>query len=199
MKTNKINIIPIVFFVLLLLILSIPVIHFSSAIQHERSFKKHFYQIEKNEFGIISDSLISVSSVTSDDESISEILQETGLPADIINKLIREENEILSEFSGGNIYHIFSNIYNPEEILYMVFEKDPVNYVIVNLKDLNISEGQKDLTLKRKSIEGIIKTSFFNSLKGNDIHPELIKKLSEIYQWQIDFHRLKKGDQFPVS
>jgi hypothetical protein len=91
-----------------------------------------------------------------------------GVPQPVISKIVQEGKDFLQGFSDGDIYHTYANAFNPEEILYVVLEKDPVNYVVVELNDdLEIYEGQRELTIKRKVYDGIIKLLF-------SIHSEVI-------------------------
>jgi murein DD-endopeptidase MepM/ murein hydrolase activator NlpD len=181
----------------LLILFIIPVIHLTEAIKKERIIPVYTPPLNVNEYGIISELIVASENNLAKGENYHQIFRKMGLSQSVTSHIIREGKEFLNGFTHGDIYHTYTNTFNPQEFLYLVLEKDPVNYVVVNLTDdVELYEGQKELTIKRKVIEGEIKTSFLHSLKGNDLHPELLEKLSEIYQWQIDFYRLIKGDNF---
>jgi murein DD-endopeptidase MepM/ murein hydrolase activator NlpD len=181
----------------MLIFFIIPIIHFAEALKHEHSIPTPVLKLERNEFGIVSELLIASENNYAEGGNFHQIFRKMGVSAPVKSAIIKEGKEFLRGFTDGDIYHTYTNAFNPNEILYLVLEKDPVNYIIIDLTDdIKISEGQKELTVKRKAIDGVIKTSFYHSLRGNSLHPELLEKLSEIYQWQIDFYRLKKGDNF---
>jgi murein DD-endopeptidase len=196
-KENKLNPIITVLLALMLIFFVIPIIHFAEAVRQENLTHKSVTSVNTNEFGIVPDLLVASENQYAEGDNYYHIFREMGLPKSLTSKILYEGKEFLRGFTDGDIYHTYANAFNPDELIYLVLEKDPVNYVIVELRDtIKVYEGQRELTVRRKVIDGLIKTSFYHSLRGNDLHPDVISRLSEIYQWQIDFHRLKKGDNF---
>jgi murein DD-endopeptidase MepM/ murein hydrolase activator NlpD len=47
-------------------------------------------------------------------------------------------------------------------------------------------------------VQGTIESSLYETLTANQVHPALALRLSEVFAWQIDFFRLRKGDSFRV-
>jgi murein DD-endopeptidase MepM/ murein hydrolase activator NlpD len=196
-EENKLNPLMIIMLSFILIFFIIPIIHFAEALKQEHSIPTSTEPVERNEFGIISNLLVASENNYAEGKNYYQIFRKIGIPPSVTANIVKEGKEILKGFTNGDIYHTYANAFNPDELLYLVLEKDPVNYVIVELRDdIQVYEGQRELTTKRKVVEGVIRTSFYHSLRGNDLKPELIAKLSEIYQWQIDFYRLRKGDNF---
>jgi murein DD-endopeptidase MepM/ murein hydrolase activator NlpD len=196
-KENNLNPIVTILLALMLIFFVIPIIHFAEAVKEEHSIPELVTPVNTNEFGIVPDLLVAFENQYAEGDDYQQILKGMGLPKNLRSRILYEGEEFLKGFTDGDVYHTYANVFDPDELIYLVFEKDPVNYIIVELRDsIKIYEGQRELTVKRKVIDGVIKTSFYHSLRGNDLHPDVISRLSEIYQWQIDFHRLKKGDNF---
>src|SRR5699024_6695954 len=54
------------------------------------------------------------------------------------------------------------------------------------------------ITVKHRSISGKIESSLSQSMANAGAGAALIRKLANLYQWEIDFLRLKKGDKFKI-
>jgi hypothetical protein len=151
-------------------------------------FPKSVTPVNTNEFGIVPDLLVAFENQYAEGDDYQQILKGMGLPKNLRSRILYEGEEFLKGFTDGDIYHTYANTFDPDELIYLVFEKDPVNYVIVELRDsIKIYEGQRELTVKRKVIDGVIKTSFYHSLRGNDLHPDVISRLVKSINGRLTF------------
>jgi murein DD-endopeptidase MepM/ murein hydrolase activator NlpD len=81
----------------------------------------------------------------------------------------------------------------------LVYEANPIEYVIFYLKDsLRIEAKQKEVVTEEKSIAGRIESSLSETIEELDISNELTNKFVDVFGWQVDFQRLQKGDQFKL-
>lgn len=81
----------------------------------------------------------------------------------------------------------------------LVYEPNPIDYVIFHLKDsLRIEAGQREVVTEEKSISGRIESSLSETIEQLDISHELTNKFVDVFGWQVDFQRLQKGDQFKL-
>ena len=81
-----------------------------------------------------------------------------------------------------------------------IYEPDRLNYYIVDLRDsITVTRKTKPVTIKRRTIAGALDGSLSDALDKENVEPELASKISKIYQWSIDFFKLKKGDKFGVT
>lgn len=153
-----------------------------------------------NEFGLITDTLISSTDYVNTNETLSDILLEWNVTPQTIATLceIPTDDFDITKIISGKPYHTY---YSEKEnkLHYFVYEKDPVNYVVIDLIDsVRLYTDKKEVVKKTKIASGIIEHSLYTALTKNDISPELVLKLSEIFAWQIDFYHIQKGDNFKV-
>jgi murein DD-endopeptidase MepM/ murein hydrolase activator NlpD len=81
----------------------------------------------------------------------------------------------------------------------LVYEHNPIEYVIFHLKDsLMVEVCQREVITIEKTISGRIETSLSETIEKLSISNELTNKFVDIFGWQVDFQRLQKGDQFKL-
>jgi murein DD-endopeptidase MepM/ murein hydrolase activator NlpD len=81
----------------------------------------------------------------------------------------------------------------------LVYEHNPIEYVIFHLKDsLMVEVCQREVITVEKTISGRIETSLSETIEQLSISNELTNKFVDIFGWQVDFQRLQKGDQFKL-
>jgi murein DD-endopeptidase MepM/ murein hydrolase activator NlpD len=134
-------------------------------------------------------------------QTLSGILAQYNLPGDIIAKLLStsEDRFDYHKIIAGNSYYAFMKKDSINTLSYLVYEEDPVNYVVFAFEDsLKIYTGKKPIETKRKTIAAVINHSLYTAMLKNEASPELVLELSEVFAWQIDFYRVQKGNYFKV-
>ncbi len=154
-----------------------------------------------NEYGFVSTNLLRDDYSVNQSETFSDILLQYNISYPVIDLIIRKFKDVydFSKITSGNSYHIYTTKDSSAKIEYLVYEKNPVDYVVVNLKDSAfVFSGSKKVEMKTRTVNGVINNSLYQTITDNEVDPELVIKLSEIYAWQIDFYRIQKGDSFKV-
>ncbi|OUO51265.1 metalloendopeptidase [Parabacteroides sp. An277] len=87
-----------------------------------------------------------------------------------------------------------------QTIRYIAFAKSLTDYAIIDLTGdtLQAFAYTKDIHLKRKYIEGTIRSSLWNEIAASGVSPLLALEISDVYAWQIDFFDVKEGDAYQV-
>ena len=155
-----------------------------------------------NQFGFMDDSLSVRSSIVKKNETLSDILEPYHLSNTSPSEIALNSKEIFDvrKLRAGKKFHIYFMDDSLKTIQYFVYEKNPVNYVVFNLRDsVKVFEGEKDVTLRDVKKSAVIESSLYNALIEKNISIELAIKLSKIFAWQIDFYHLQKGDYFKVD
>lgn len=82
-----------------------------------------------------------------------------------------------------------------------IYQPDALHYYVVNLRDsiATASKKTKPLTLKRRTIGGLLKGSLSETLEGAKVEGALASRISKIFAWSVDFFKLKKGDRFGLT
>jgi murein DD-endopeptidase MepM/ murein hydrolase activator NlpD len=82
-----------------------------------------------------------------------------------------------------------------------IYQPDALHYYVVDLRDsiAKASKKTKPLTLKRRTIGGVLKGSLSETLENAKVEGALASKISKIFAWSIDFFKVKKGDRFGLT
>ena len=154
-----------------------------------------------NEFGFISNHLIKDDLSVNTNETFSDILLNYNVGYPTIDFIVKNYKDVFNfrKIVTGNRYHVYVTQDSIPKLDYLVYEKNPIDYVVVNLKDsANVYAGSKKVEIKTRTVEGTINNSLYQTMVDNEVDPELVIKLSEVFAWQIDFYRIQKGDSFKV-
>ena len=152
-------------------------------------------------FGIPIDSFTIESAIVKRNQNLSDILVKKNVSYQEIDQIARKSKPVFDvrRLKYKNPYYFFlkkDSLKTPE---YFVYEIDNTDYVVYQLQDsLKIYRGQKPIETKLKTATGTIKSSLWNTMVENNIHPLLAIELSEIYAWSIDFFGIQRGDRFRV-
>ncbi|MFV8331659.1 peptidoglycan DD-metalloendopeptidase family protein [Flavobacterium sp. GSP14] len=81
-----------------------------------------------------------------------------------------------------------------------IYQPDNLSYYVVDFRDtaVTVYKKIKPITIKRRSIGGVLKESLSETLGNARIEGALASKITKIYAYSIDFMKLKKGDRFAL-
>ena len=82
-----------------------------------------------------------------------------------------------------------------------IYRPDALNYYVVDFRDSVVKayKKTKPLTIKRRTIGGVLKESLSETLGNAKIEGALATKIAKIYAYSIDFMKLKKGDRYAIT
>jgi murein DD-endopeptidase MepM/ murein hydrolase activator NlpD len=152
-------------------------------------------------YGFRADSFHIEENRVSQNQNLSDILIETGVSGSTIDQLAKNSVAVFDvrRMKAGNRYALFYSKDVSRKPLYLVYEKNNVDYYVYSLTgSLLVSAGKHIVTSKRQTASGLITSSLWNAMKASNISPLLAVQLSDIYAWTIDFFAIQKGDQFTV-
>ncbi len=201
---KRITLVTYIFYLLTFSIISFVIVKklfFSDNTEQTDNIKKEEHVVKINEYGFISDSLNREDATINPNETFSDLLLNYNVPYSKIDFISRNFKETFDfrKIVAGKSYHVYTTKDSLAKIAYLVYEKNPIDYVVVNLKDTtDVIAGSKKVTVQTKKAEGVIHSSLYQTMVDNEVDPELVFKLAEIYAWQIDFYRIQKGDSFKV-
>ncbi|MFX0556282.1 peptidoglycan DD-metalloendopeptidase family protein [Maribacter sp. CXY002] len=99
----------------------------------------------------------------------------------------------------GKPYSILKSKDTTEKAQVFIYENDPINYTVVDLRDsVTAYRSKKKVRYVEREASGEIETSLSEAILDQGIDYNVTNNLSEIYAWTIDFFRLQKGDKFKV-
>ncbi len=130
-------------------------------------------------------------------QSLSEILTTYDVPSSKIHTIAQKSKEVFDVrgIKAGNPYSIVIK----NTVLYFIYEKDPINYVVYDLSDpVDVYLGRKKVETRLRVASGVIESSLSQSMTQIGLDYDLIQGLADIFAWTVDFHHLKRGDHFVV-
>ncbi len=157
--------------------------------------------VQKNAYGLSVDSLKEVKGIVEKHQTLSDLLLPHNVSFQRISDIAHMSKDTFDvrKINYGKNYTVYSHIDSVEHINYFVYEKDPINYVVFDLRDsIVVYNGQKEVTIKQRSVSGVITQSLYGTLQEKNVSDLLAIRLSEVYAWQIDFYAVQKGDNFRV-
>ncbi len=133
-------------------------------------------------------------------ETFAEILQPYDVPYVQIVEVVEASRDVFDvrALRAGRPYHVFTD---PQTgaARYFVYEQSAVEYVVLDLeRPARARRGRHPVDTVRKAAEGVIAGSLYETLARADADPSLAVALSEVFAWQIDFYRIRKGDRFEI-
>lgn len=152
-------------------------------------------------YGFIEDSFKIEKFRVKRNQNLADILLNENIEYATVNKLANNCKEFFDvrRIRYGNPYTIFYEKDSLSTPLWMVYEIDNTDYLVMQLNDsLKVTRKKKEITLQRKSNVGLINSSLWKTIQENNLNPMLAIELSEIYAWTVDFFGIEKGDHFKV-
>jgi len=153
-------------------------------------------------YGLDEDSFYIEEGRVKRNQNLSDILSSRGVSYQDIDRLARNTKKVFDVryIKAGNNYTLF---YTPDTLKnpkYFVYEDSKTDYFVFDLdsSSLNVIPGVKDVVTERKTATGVIETSLWNALIDNSQNTLLANRLSDIYQWSIDFFAIQKGDRYKI-
>lgn len=152
-------------------------------------------------YGLQIDDFIVETSVVKKRQTLSVILDKYGVSSSKVYEICQKSKKVFNvrKIRSGKSYSVLfakDSIKTPE---YFIYETNSRDYVVFDLQDeIEVYKGAKPVEYRTKSIKGTIESSLYVALKEAGGDPLLSGKMSEIYQWTIDFFGITKGDSFKI-
>lgn len=153
-------------------------------------------------FNLPVDSFKLVPGVVRSGQNLSTILTREGISMARVDEISKKS---LLTFDArrlkvNNAFYFFKNRTDSSKVDYFIYEIDPVDYVVYDLKDsLRVSRGKKPIITQVKTASGVINSSLWKTFAEQALNTDLALALAnDIYAWSIDFYGLQKGDKFRV-
>jgi murein DD-endopeptidase MepM/ murein hydrolase activator NlpD len=134
-------------------------------------------------------------------QMLADLLGILGVSWAEINDMMEKTDSVFDvrKFKAGNKYVTFSSFDSIPRLQYFVYERDPVNYLVLKIADsIDVWNGIKQIDTLKNTFAGSIQSSLWNTFTDAGKNPMMANDLSEIYAWTIDFFGLQVGDSMRV-
>lgn len=95
-------------------------------------------------------------------------------------------------------YTILRSKNKTNKLQVFIYQPDALTYYVVDFRDTLVKAYKKikPVTIKRKIIGGVLKSSLSETLGDNSVEAALASRVTKVFSWSIDFFKLKKGDRY---
>ena len=152
-------------------------------------------------FGFVLDDYEVVNDTIKNGDSFGTIMDNNGVTR---SKVFEISNKVKDSFNvarinAGKPYTILKSKDSLHKVEAFIYHKNKVDYTIINLADSIYAQNKhKKVIVKRKILNGIIESSLSEAIQKDHGSAYLTHLIAGIYQWNIDFFRIQKGDRFKV-
>jgi murein DD-endopeptidase MepM/ murein hydrolase activator NlpD len=157
--------------------------------------------VAPRKFGLPVDSFNVVDNTVKRNDFLATILEPYHVDNITIANLAQKSKPIFDvrRITAGSQYSIFCTKDSLQKAVYFVYQPNPIDYIIYDLRDsITITEGKREVTTRVETASGVITSSLYEALDKAGTDPALAMKLADIYAWTIDFYKIQQGDFFKV-
>jgi len=158
-------------------------------------------EYKPDEYGLSAGALNIFSKKVDNNATLTDLLLPLNISYQTINNIVENSRNIFDvrKIKSGGKYVVYTNNDSLNSVQYFVYEEDPINYWVIDLRDsLTIYRSQKAVSRIEKVTEGTIENSLYVCLEKQNADPMLALKLADVFAWAIDFYSIQSGDSFRV-
>lgn len=158
---------------------------------------------KKSEFGFVLADFNIVNDTIKRGDTFGTLLEEQNIGDrqvyDIIAK-VRDSFNVRS-IRINKPFTMLRSKNKKHELQVFIYQPDNLSYYVVDFRDtaIVVYKKIKPITIKRRTIGGVLKESLSETLGNAKIEGVLASKIAKIYAYSIDFMKLKKGDRFAIT
>ncbi|MBT3800731.1 MAG: peptidoglycan DD-metalloendopeptidase family protein [Bacteroidetes bacterium] len=152
-------------------------------------------------YGFNIDSFDFLHGTIEPNQIFSSMLSPYGISQAFISELADSAKNImpLRKIQSGKNYIILLSKDSLESAQYFIYEKNAIDYVVFKLSHpIKIYEDQRAVDTLISTASGVITSSLWADMAKNGYSPLLIQAMSEIYEWDINFFAINKGDKYKL-
>ena len=150
-------------------------------------------------YGLVVDSMVVIEDKIKRNQNISEILSAHNISTEAIFKLASISKDIFDvrKIAANKKYTLICDQDSLKTAKALVYEHNPVEYVIFNLRDsITVEKKQREVQIIEKGVSGVIESSLSVAMSEMGLPVQLTNDFVDVFAWQLDFFRLQKGDKF---
>ncbi|MGL2987856.1 peptidoglycan DD-metalloendopeptidase family protein [Flavobacterium sp. RSSA_27] len=158
---------------------------------------------KKNDFGFTFADYNVIHDTLQKGDTFGSIIQQQNIGDKKIFDLVEQIKDSFDVRSIRNNkpYTLLRSKNKKNELLYFVYQPDALHYYVVDFRDTitKAYKKTKPITIKRRTIGGVLKGSLSETLESAKVEAGLASRIAKIYAWSIDFFKLKRGDRFAIT
>ncbi len=161
------------------------------------------FEIQKPQllYGMVVNDLHVIEDEVKKNQMLVDLFQGKYVPEKILRQinLLPRKTFDFRKISAGKKYTLIVKNDSLKTLRAFIYEPNPIDYVVFHFEDsLLIEPCQREVTIVKKEIAGIIRSTLSETIEDMGVSNELTNKFVDIFAWQVDFQRLQKGDKFKL-
>ena len=158
---------------------------------------------KKSEFGFVYADFNVVHDTISQGDTFGTLLEEQNIGDrkvyDIVAK-VRDSFDVRT-IRLNKPFTLLRSKNKKNDLQVFIYQPDNLSYYVVDFRDtaITVYKKIKPITIKRRTIGGVLKESLSETLGNAEVEGALASKIAKIYAYSIDFMKLKKGDRFAIT
>jgi murein DD-endopeptidase MepM/ murein hydrolase activator NlpD len=152
-------------------------------------------------YGISIESMMVIEDKIKRNQNISEILSEYNVSSQTIFDLANKSKDVFDvrKIAANKKYTLICDQDSLKTARVLVYEHNPIEYVIFNLKDsVFVEKKARDVEVIEKTASGVIESNLSVTMQELGLSATLTDQFVDVLGWQLDFFGLQKGDWFKV-
>ncbi len=152
-------------------------------------------------YGIPTDTMGIVVNEVQRGENLSEILAKYNISPTQVHTLAQKAKSIYNvrRIATNSDYTILHALDSAKTAHYFIYEPNPVEYVIYDLRgETEVKHVKREIEVIERTLAGEIKSSLFDDMVAAGGSAQLVNKFADIYAWRLNLNRLQPGDNFKL-
>jgi len=158
---------------------------------------------KKKEFGFTYSDYNVVHDTLNSGDTFGSIIQKQNIGDKKVFELVEQIKDSFDvrTIRNNKPYTLLRSKNKTKELLVFVYQPDALHYYVVDFRDsiAKAYKKTKPITIKRRTIGGVLKGSLSETLESAKVEGGLASRIAKIYAWSIDFFKLKRGDRFAIT
>lgn len=158
---------------------------------------------KKKEFGFTYSDFNVVHDTLNSGDTFGSIIQKQNIGDKKVFELVEQIKDSFDvrTIRNNKPYTLLCSKNKTKELLVFVYQPDALHYYVVDFRDsiAKAYKKTKPITIKRRTIGGVLKSSLSETLESAKVEGGLASRIAKIYAWSIDFFKLKRGDRFAIT
>ncbi len=155
---------------------------------------------KKVEFGFNYADFNVVNDTISKGDSFGSIIQNQNIGDKEVFNIVEQVKDSFNvrTIRYNKPYTLLRSKNKTNKLQVFIYQPDALTYYVVDFRD-SIAKAYKKIkpvTLKRKIIGGVLKSSLSETLGNESVETALASRITKVFSWSIDFFKLKKGDRY---
>lgn len=152
-------------------------------------------------YGIVVDSLAVFEGTIKRNQRLADLLSDYHVTDEQLYEASIKSRTVFDVRKFG-VRKPYSILYVGDSIrqaTHFIYRPNPIDFVVIDFRDsVKVYWDQREIEIVERELVGDIQTSLYVDMlaEGGDV--QLVNDLVEVFNWQVDFFGLQKGDEYKI-